>query len=206
MSSWRISAYDVRLEGAPLELPPGPPRFVYVRDGQARMANAELPVDTGRFLASGTRVSGAGTLWLFEAGQDLPFLAAQGVSLVLSRPLALGPGPRLLRADRIESTSGSETPKHFHRGPGIRRVLFGSILGEIAAAWDRFDAGRAWFESGTEPVIGRNVFAGNSAFIRFLVLPPELSGGQTSFVAADLAEAAKPRAVQITVIEEAILP
>lgn len=85
-------------------------------------------------------------------------------------------------------------------------MLFGSILGEIGAAWDRFDAGRAWFESGTEPVIGRNVHTGNSAFVRFLVLPDELREGQTSFVATDAAEAAKPRAVQNTVIEEATLP
>jgi hypothetical protein len=95
----------------------------------------------------------------------------------------------------IESPAGSVTPRHFHRGPGIRRLLYGRILGEI-------DPGNAWFESGTDPVIGSNIHEGNSAFVRVMVLPPELQGGLTSFVAT---EAQKPRGVQNQVFAEIIV-
>jgi hypothetical protein len=206
MSFWRIAVYDAEPGTGPLVLPPGPPRFVYVREGEARLGDgARLGADDGRFLPPGASVSG-GSLWVFEAGPEAPFLDGPGVSLVLSRPLALDTvETRLLRADRVESQPGSVTPRHFHRGPGIRRVLRGSILGEIGQHWDRFDAGRAWFESGTDPVVGRNVHAGNSAFVRLLVLPIGLQGGQTSFVATDAAEAAKPRAVQNRIFAEVVL-
>ena len=207
MSGWRISVYDAEPGAGGLVLPPGLPRFVYVRDGEARLEDGTvLGAGDGRFLPTGARISG-GTLWLYEAGPHASFLEGAGISLVLSRPLALERAEtRLLRADRIESRSGSVTPRHFHRGPGIRRVLYGSILGQIGDHWDRFDAGRAWFESGTEAVVGRNVHSGNSAFIRLLVLPISLQGERTSFVATDVAEAAKPRAVQNRIFAEVTVP
>lgn len=210
MPRWRISVYDAALGDAPLPLPPGPIRFVYVREGKAAVQDGAEPgaldADAGRFCRGPAHLSGKGVAWIFEAGPEGPFLDGPGVSLVLSRPVAIDmPGPRLVRADRIESAAGSVTPRHGHRGPGIRRLLYGRILGEIGETIERIDPGHAWFETGTDPVIGTNLHSGNSAFVRLMVLPPELQGGRTSFVATDAAEAVKPRAVQNRILGEELL-
>lgn len=210
MPRWRISVYDAALVDAPLLLPPGPIRFVYLREGEATVRDGSEPgalaEDQGRFCQGPAQLSGKGIAWIYEAGSDGPFLDGPGISLVLSRPVVLdAPGPRLVRADRIESAAGSATPRHGHRGPGIRRLLYGRILGEIGESFERIDPGHAWFETGTDPVIGTNVHTSYSAFVRVTVLPPELQGGKTSFVATDAAEAAKPRAVQNRIFGEEIV-
>ncbi|MBV8916012.1 MAG: hypothetical protein JOZ05_23610 [Acetobacteraceae bacterium] len=210
MIRWRISVYDAVPTEAALDLPDGPARFIYaVEDGltlRDRDGSTPLDRDSGRFCRGPAQLAGSGIAWIFEAGRDGALLAGAGISLVLSRPIAIeAPGPRLLRADRIESTSGSATPRHGHRGPGIRRLLYGRILGEIGDSFERIDPGHAWFESGTDPVVGTNVHTGNSAFVRVMVLPPELQGGKTSFVPTDAAEAAKPRAVQNRLFGEVLV-
>jgi hypothetical protein len=210
MNRWRISVYDAALAEAGLDLPEGPARFIYAAEEGATLqgqgGTASLDADSGRFCRGPARLSGRGTVWVFEAGREAPFVAGPGVSLVLSRPIPIdAPGPRLLRADRIESPSGSATPRHGHRGPGIRRLLYGRIMGEIGDSFERIDPGHAWFETGTDPVIGTNIHSGDSAFVRVMVLPPELQGGKSSFVAADAAEAAKPRAVRNRIFEEILV-
>lgn len=169
------------------------------------MLNGPLSAGEGRFVMGETMLSGHGLVWIFEAGPDPAFLDGDTVSLVLSRTIPAQPGPYLLRADRIESPAGSVTPRHRHHGPGLRRLLYGRILGEIGDGFERIDPGHAWFETGTDPVIGTNVHAGPSAFVRVMVLPPQLAGGATSFVATDAAEARKPRAVQNRIFQEIIV-
>jgi hypothetical protein len=210
MTRWRISVYDAALAEAGLHLPDGSARFIYAAEEGATLQDeggtASLGADSGRFCRGPARLSGRGTAWVFEAGREGSFLAGPGVSLVLSRPIPIdAPGPRLLRADRIESPSGSATPRHGHRGPGVRRLLYGRILGEIGDSFERIDPGHAWFETGTDPVIGTNIHTGDSAFVRVMLLPPELQGGKTSFVATDTAEALKPRAVRNTLFEEKLV-
>jgi hypothetical protein len=207
---WRISVYDAALAGGGIDLPAGAARFIYAASCEVTLRDAAGSVavlpDSGRFCRGAAHLSGDGVAWVFEAGPEAPLLAGPGVSLVLSQPVGLpAPGQRLLRADRIESPPGSRTPRHGHRGPGIRRLLYGRILGEIGERLERIDPGHAWFETGTDPVIGANIHTGNSAFVRVMVLPPELHGGKTSFVASDAAEAAKPRAVQNRVFEEMLV-
>jgi len=210
MIRWPISVYDAALAEADLDLPDGPTRFIYAVDGGATLLDeagpTRLDADSGRFVRGRVHLAGPGMAWIFEAGPQGPLLAKPGISLVLSSPISIeAPGPRLLRADRIESQSGSATPRHGHRGPGIRRLLYGRILGEIGDTFERIEPGHAWFETGTDPVVGTNVHTSNSAFVRVMVLPPELQGGKTSFVAADAAEAAKPRAVQNRIFQEILI-
>lgn len=210
MLRWRISVYDAALADAPLRLPPGPIRFIYLREGEATVREGSEPgalaEDQGQFCQGSAQLSGKGVAWIYEAGSDGPFLDGPGISLVLSRPVVLDtPGSCLVRADRIESAAGSATPRHRHRGPGIRRLLYGRILGEIGESFERIDPGHAWFESGSDPVIGTNVHTGNSAFVRVMVLPLELQGGKTSFVATDAAEARKARAVQNRIFGEVVV-
>lgn len=198
---WRISVYDCRLGGRDVILPGGPDRFIYVLDGEATVEAggvvSALCADAGVFAQGEARVSGAGMAWIYEVGRhDRDLLSGPDVSVILSRRFGLDDAPqRLLRADRIESTSGSATPRHGHRGPGLRRLIKGRLLAEIGDNFERIDAGHAWFETGTDPVIGTNIHTGNSAFVRVMVLPVELEGGKTSFVPTTPEDAAKPRSV-----------
>jgi len=196
-----MTVYDVKPDGRRVELAVGAHRFVYARDAQAFVQKAGTKIDIqpgdGIFASGVTCIQGEGTVWVYEVGPDRrDFLADPGVSIVLSRRFGLDFGPPwLLRADRIESPSGSATPRHGHRGPGMRRLVSGRLLAEIGDTFERIDAGDAWFETGLDPVIGTNIHTGNSAFVRVMVLPIELEGGKSSFLPTTPEDAAKPRAV-----------
>ncbi len=199
----RLTVYDLPLDGQPVDLPPGATRFFYVRDGHAYVANVALQDDDGLFAADGVTLAGSGMVWVYElAPRSQPFL---GAPLVLSHNLAPEPGRLMLRADRIEFPQDGITPRHGHRGPGIRRLLYGCLMGEIGDSLARITQSQAWFESGKDPVIGANIHPGHSAFVRVMVLPAALAGGATSFIPTDVAEAAKPRAVTNRLFGEVML-
>ena len=111
----------------------------------------------------------------------------------------------LFRVDRIDLTAGARTPRHFHRGPGIRRLLYGGVRVEIGGDVFGCGPGGAWFESGDDPVVGENVFDGASAFLRVSLLPIDLKGGKSSFMPASEADAAKPRAVGQGLLYESVV-
>ena len=79
---------------------------------------------------------------------------------------------------------GARTPLHGHRGPGIRRLVKGRIRATIGDNLERIEAGQAWFETGRDWVVGESSSAGEIVFVRVMVLPAELEGGQSSFVPA----------------------
>lgn len=194
----RLSVYDL-VEGETL-LPEDSERahFVYVRNGAARIAfdgnEQELAADAGCFARGSVSVALGSDVWLFEkSAVAAPQLDAE---IVASHPAPLAfEGPLIFRADRIESQHGAQTPRHGHRGPGMRRLIHGTLRAELGDIVRRIGAGDAWFESGQEPVVGMNYGGNNAAFVRLLVLPAELKGGRSSFVATDPHEAQKPRSV-----------
>jgi hypothetical protein len=128
-----------------------------------------------------------------------------GLSPVLSRVAVVSEGDQLLRADRVESPAGAQTPAHRHRGPGIRRLASGLLRAEVGDHLDRIGAGGAWFETGHETVVGTNISGGINVFVRVMLLPTELAGGKSSFIAATPADAAKPRDVKLTLFGERVL-
>jgi hypothetical protein len=209
--SWRMTVYDLHLNTDTAELPAGVHRFLYVLDGQVSVAtkdtNIDLPADEGIFSQGITRIAGPGTIWVFEVGPDEPpFWADPTRSIILSRRFTPDfSSPWLLRADRIESNPGSATPRHGHRGPGMRRLIKGRLLAQINDDFERIDPGHAWFETGRDPVIGTNVHTGNSAFVRVMLLPIELQGGKSSFVPTTAEDAAKPRAVMQRLFGEVVV-
>jgi quercetin dioxygenase-like cupin family protein len=145
--------------------------------------------------------------WLCEAAPAAsapldPSLASPVLSQIVNLPET---EPRLFRVDRIDLEPGARTPRHFHRGPGIRRLIFGRVRVEIGGKVIEVGPGGAWFEPGDEPVVGANAAPGASAFLRVSLLPVELLGGKSSFVPASDAEAAKPRAVVQRLLHEAVL-
>jgi hypothetical protein len=207
---WRMSVYDRPVGTEPLALSAGPHRFIYVREGRVVLASGEgestCGEDDGLFATDAARLTGEGRVWIYEVDPSgVP--PAFDPSIILSHSFALDfGGPWLMRADRIESPSGAATPRHGHRGPGIRRLIYGRLLAEVGETWERIEAGQAWFETGSDPVVGTNIHTGNSAFVRVMVLPIELQGGKSSFMPASPEEAAKPRAVANRLFGEYVIP
>lgn len=206
--SWRMTVYDLAVAGS-ATVDGGAHRFFYLRDGRVSAPSrgpAALESDSGFFASETTSLEGQGTLWVYEAAPFESTFLGGGASVVLSRCFEreFGP-PLLLRADRIESPAGAATPRHTHRGPGIRRLLYGRLLAEIGDDLERIEPGQPWFETGKDPIVGTNMSAGNSAFVRLMMLPIELQGGKTSFVATSSDEAAKPRMVASRLFGEFII-
>jgi hypothetical protein len=205
-----MTVYDLDLASS-ASIKDGAFRFFYLKDGSAvaRYGGciATCDANTGFFSREATRLEGLGTIWIYElAPFGSTLIQEPRISIVLSRRVALEFGPPwLLRADRIESTSGSVTPRHTHRGPGIRRLLYGRLLAEMGDDLARIKEGDAWFETGKDPIVGTNISGGNSAFVRVMVLPIELHGGKSSFVPTTAEEASKPRLVTNALFGEAIV-
>jgi hypothetical protein len=88
---------------------------------------------------------------------------------------------------------------------GIRRLLSGRLLAETGDDLERIEPGQPWFETGKDPIVGMNISGGNSAFVRVMVLPIDLKGGKTSFVATTGEEAAKPRHVASRLFGETVI-
>ncbi len=205
----RLSVWDLDPSGSPD--PSGPPdsasdavHFVYALGGRWQVGDAVLGPEAGAFVESGAAIAGMGSAWLFSVGPAYPALALDA-ALVLSRLVAVPAGPLIVRADRVEAPAGAVTPRHRHQGPGIRRLVRGLLMAQIADRVDRIGPGAAWFETGAEPVVGTNVSGGANVFVRVMLLPAELSGGASSFIPDGPAEAAKPRGVGLQIFGERAL-
>jgi hypothetical protein len=206
---WRLAIYDIKVDAAEVLIQNDGLSFFYVNAGAIRLTAGsdafDLAEDDGRIVEGNVSLQGSGMAWMYElAPASRPRIDHPAASLVLLHPIRPDfSRPWVMRADRVESTANSETPKHGHQGPGMRRLIFGRVMAEIEGTAIRLDPGSAWFESGKELVIGRNIAGANSAFARVLILPAELEGGKTSFLPADAHEASKPRSVTYRFFGEA---
>jgi quercetin dioxygenase-like cupin family protein len=198
----RLSLFEDQVSGTTLEWSAAP-RAIFVRSGRftvhASEGAQELTATDCALFTSAVRIEGEGELWTFELAAT-PVTAMDAVSqarCVLAHEIELdATQPLVLRADRVEFGPGMETPRHGHKASGIRRLYQGRLVAEIGPELRRIDTGDAWFETGHDPVIGRNI-APASAFVRALVLPLDLLG-QPTFIAWDAVEAAKPRGTRRT--------
>lgn len=177
---------------------PAAPRAVYARSGRCEIAaggaRRRLAAGDCALVVTAAELHGDGEIWTFEIsprGVDAMAPSDRG-RLVLAHDIDLDPsGPLLLRADTVAFPPGAVTPRHGHKGAGIRRLIHGRLLAEIGGEVRAIGPGEAWFESGRDPVVGRNL-APSSAFVRALVLDPALKGLPT-FVPWAPEEAARPR-------------
>lgn len=187
------------------------PRAIFVRAGVVTIApdgeEPRLLEEAQCHLFTGPlQIQGQGLLWTFElaARPSAHLSAADQARCVLAHDIDLAADePVVLRADRVEFPAGMETPRHGHKASGIRRLYRGRLIAEIGAEVRRIDEGDAWFESGHDPVIGRNI-APSSAFVRVMALPAALHGKPT-FIPWSDAEAAKPRGTQRTEYFDALV-
>jgi quercetin dioxygenase-like cupin family protein len=201
---------DILTAGQSLALP-ARPRAVFARRGPMRVveAGSEIALEAGmcRLFEAAISLHGPGEAWTFELSaspSEMVVAAAERDRVILARLIDRDPGePVLVRADQVEFPPGVVTPKHGHKGPGIRRLIQGRLVAEIGDQVQRIDAGDAWFESGLDPVVGLTV-APASAFVRVMVLDPALLG-ESTFIPWTPEEAAKPRATDRTLFFDTVV-
>jgi hypothetical protein len=189
----RLAATEDVLEpGQVLHLMPAA-RAIYVRRGTVEVAGSgTIGADDCRLVVGAATLRGDGEVWCYEAAAAWDDTDRDRIVLAALLPRDAG-APLVLRADRVDFPADGVTPKHGHAGPGIRRLLHGRLSAEIGEQVFRIDPGRAWFEAGPDPVVGRNL-APASAFVRGMALDVALHGKPT-YRAWDEVEAAKPRGV-----------
>ncbi len=136
------------------------------------------------------RVEGPALVW--ELGGE-----AEGAAL--SAAVEVDPAEGwIVRCDRVDFPPGGVAFLHTHPGPGIRRLLFGSIRIETEGRSTEYGPGGAWFESGLGPVLAAASEREDSAFVRVMLLPREWEGRRTiRYVNAEDEE--KPKLQRATV-------
>ena len=149
---------------------------------------------------AGGRVDGPALVWALDesAREGAPALA---VELELAADTDW-----LVRCDRVDFPPGSVAYRHVHPGPGIRRLLFGSLT--IASDGDThtYGEGEAWFEGAGQPVLATASTTEETAFVRVLLLPEEWAGRRTIRY-LDAPDEEKPRRQRAQVLlEEPLSP
>lgn len=138
---------------------------------------------------------------VFELLDDTP------ADALLAAEVELDPATEwLLRLDRVDFPPGGVAYRHTHPGPGIRYLLFGSIMIESGDETHVYRAGEPWFESGPEPVLAVASPSEPSAFVRAMLLPREWEGKRTIRY-VDPADEEKPKLQRATVfLEQPVTP
>jgi len=196
MADFSLALFEHRLGGGEtLALPPGN-RVLYLVDGAAKLAAA----DSAAALAANSAWCGAGALTVdgaagatvlrFELSRGAPAPAGR---LVLAAPVALDPAEKyLMRGDRVDFPVGGVAHLHRHQGPGIRRLLHGSIRIETQGKTHDVAPGEAWFETGPDPVFAAASTSAETAFVRVMILPLALTG-RSSIGYVDAEDKDKPK-------------
>lgn len=185
MGLFQLSLYtDTLAPKTELKLPAGN-RVIYVREGDAVVRSgaqaAGLAADSA-WHGSGDAGVTAGTagamLWRWELTPGGPREGSDAhLGATLSHAVELDdPGGYLVRCDRVNFPPGGIAWTHVHRGPGIRRLLFGTLRVEVDGKAHDIASGGAWFEAGPEPVLATASKTEPSAFARVMLLPREMKG------------------------------
>jgi hypothetical protein len=131
----------------------------------------DLARDEARFGAA--QVEGHALRWELAGAEPEP-----GARLAAEVELDRG-REWVVRCDRIDFPPGGVAYTHTHPGPGIRCLLFGSILIESGGSTHEYGPLQPWFESGPEPVFAAASETEATAFVRVMLLPREWEGKRT---------------------------
>ena len=130
---------------------------------------------------------------------------ARSPEALLGAELDLRPAERrLIRCDRVDFPPGGVAYLHMHQGPGIRVLLQGEIRVDTNGGSHRYGPLEAWFEPGPEPVFAAASETEATAFVRCMVLPPELLG-RSSIRYVREEDAAKPKPQRYTVFVDRLV-
>ena len=145
--------------------------------------------DGARFRVEHELADGARLVWELLDEEPRDALAAGEVELG---------GDWVVRLDRVDFPPGGVAYTHTHPGPGIRCLLFGSILIESGGSTHAYGPLQPWFESGPEPVFAEASETEATAFVRVMLLPREWEGRRTIRY-VDPADEDKPKLQRPTV-------
>lgn len=148
----------------------------------------DIGANDARFGAA--RVDGPALVWELD-GED------GGAALAGDVDLAVAPA-WIVRCDRIDFPPGGIAYRHTHPGPGIRRLLFGSLHIDAPGQSATYGPGEPWFEGAGDPVLATASGTEPTAFVRVLVLPAEWEGKRT-ITYIDPADDEKPKLQRPTV-------
>jgi quercetin dioxygenase-like cupin family protein len=162
-------------------------------DGVGAEPGNRVVYDLERDKAHFGAVAVAGPAVVWELGE----YAADGAALAAA--VTLDPGTDwMMRCDRIDFPPGGVAYRHTHPGPGIRRLLHGSIRIEAEGEAHEYGAGEAWFEAGPAPVYAAASETEPSAFVRVMLLEREWEGRRTIRY-VDPADEEKPKLQRPTI-------
>lgn len=105
-----------------------------------------------------------------------PVTASPDTRAIISREVALDGLDCVLRCDRVDFPPGAVAYLHMHAGPGIRRLISGSLRVETRGEVYDYRVGDCWFEDGPSPVYAAASADRGAAFVRVLVLPSSYKG------------------------------
>eukprot|EP01050_Picozoa_sp_SAG11_P027365 SAG11_NODE_6900_length_1229_cov_1.289381_1_plen_285_part_01 len=152
-------------------------------------------------------VHGPALQWILEPDRSGDGTDDSSSTAALSEEINLPNEPVIMRCDRIDFPPGGIAYTHTHPGPGIRRLIAGTIDIRTEGHTTNYIVGGAWFESGPDPVHATASTHEPSAFVRVLVLPAQWAGKRT-IKYVDPADEEKPKLQTPTVFfdEPAIAP
>src|SRR5262249_53545465 len=140
--------------GAPRRLRPGAERGALRRRARRR-AGARVGA---RWRRAGGPPTGPALVW--ELGDG-------GPAASLSADVHLDPAVRwIVRCDRIDFPPGGVAYRHTHPGPGIRRLLYGSLRIETGTLDETYGPGGAWFEGAHYPGLPTAPHAAGTPVVR----------------------------------------
>ena len=197
MAEFTLALVEHRLGVGGARTLPAVNRVLYVVDGAIKLASAAAAAG----LTQNTAWCGPAEVALDSAtgATLLSWELRRGVATPTDgRPLAsasieLDPDAAyLMRGDRVDFPVGGVAYRHRHQGPGIRRLLFGSMRIETQGGSHEVAPGEAWFEAGPDPVFAAASTVEESAFARVMILPVALKG-RSSISYVDDADRDKPK-------------
>ena len=178
---------------------PAAHRLIYIRYGSV-IANGET-LTQGQFAYHHDPLSLQGVAelseiwrWELSAPNETPQLLSGTDTLSLPQlarvitTLEAEPGTNwLFRLDSVTSAAGRITPRHRHRGPGIRCLYQGifNVQGESDST-GTLAPGDAWWESGQETVVAWHSKQMPAIFLRGLLLPTDIKGEMSNIWEGDV--------------------
>ena len=199
----------LRCTASGTDLRPGPWRavFAWIGDITLDLPDRSLALAEGEAAPLGREVCRITStakfccfVWEID-GPDRPLpMVPDGAETIAAHDMSLLPGEHpetgrdaALRCERVDLHPGVVTPRHTHRGSGLRVLTSGRLEAELDGVQRQLEPGDAWLEKGPgEVVVGRAAPEGRTAFVRLLVLPADCAGAD-SFVTLDESDAERPR-------------
>ena len=214
MARYVLRLFDDRLgaKAAPERALPAENRVIYVVDGMASVsaggvATTLAPNSAWFSAAETTLTAGADGAQILRyelvkvPESEHGMLTGDNLSsdLLLDAAIEIDPGDGyLMRCDRVDIPPAGIAYTHTHQGPGIRCLLKGGFHVQTKGHTHEIAPGKAWFESGHDPVLAWAPDDRPGHFSRVMILPRALQG-KSSIRYVKPEDAEKPRLQRYTI-------